>query len=245
MTTEVSTELTVTNPEATTVMANSTEQLPALQAPLPGWARKKYEAAWAEYDELILAVAEAKKHKWKTSVLQKAANGALSRIVFYDKVVQVLEAGYMLFPPVPNADVIAVRLSTRQPPVEFKEERWGSPSMSAQAKSPLAAGEGVYLDPIVHWAKFQNLQNDKGESRGVEWQALDLSDPVFPLAMAKPAIIAATNAAMEMKVFDEIRMFPFERRPKGDPCLLGSIVERKTNRRLYFLISWRIDEKDI
>lgn len=245
MTTEVSTELTVTNPEATTVMANSTEQLPALQAPLPGWARKKYEAARAEYDELILAVAEAKKHKWKTSVLQKAANGALSRIVFYDKVVQVLEAGFMLFPPVPNADVIAVRVNNREPPSKWGEGKWGNPGGTVEMKSPLPPEEGIYVDPVIHWQLLQEIRNEKNELTNKEWMALDLSDPVFPLAMAKPAIIAATNAAMEMKVFDEIRMFPFERRPKGDPCLLGSIVERKTNRRLYFLISWRIDEKDI
>ena len=64
--------------------------------------------------------------------------------------------------------------------------------------------------------------------------------------MAKPQIIEATNAAMEMKVFDEIRLFPFTKR-RGDPCILGTIIDRSgtTERRHAFLISWLIREQDI
>ncbi len=236
-------ELTVQ--EQTTVVANSPDQLGALQAPLAGWARQKKDAAKAEYDELTQAVAEAKTHKWKTSTLTKAATAALARFTFYDKAVKALEAGYMLFPPVPNADVIAVRVNDRQPPNAFERSKWGTPSGTALMKTPLPAGEGEYADPVIRWVLSRTIKDEKGETKDKEWMALELGDPVFPLAMAKPSIIAATNEAMETGVFDEIRMFPFERRPKGDPCILGSILDGKTSRRLYFLISWRIDQRDI
>ena len=70
------------------------------------------------------------------------------------------------------------------------------------------------------------------------------TDPVFPVSMSKPEIIAATNAAMEGKFFDEIRLFPFTKR-RGDPCILGSIYNPREARRLYFMISWRINRADL
>lgn len=229
-----------------TVVANApTNELSALQAPLAGWARQKLAEATAEYSELTEAARKAKLQRWNTSALNKAKSAAAARITFYAKAVGALEAGYMLFPPVPNADVIAVRLDHSRPPVDFKTERWGRPYMETTPNQPLDAGEGEYKNPVVRWALVQKLKDEKGNDKGAEWQALDLTDPVFPLAMAKPSIVEAVNAAMELKVFDEIRMFPLERRPTGDPCLLGSIIEHKTLRRLYFLISWRVDYGDL
>lgn len=233
--------------KTTTVMANSPDQLQTLQAPLAGWAREKLEVAKLELAELTQAVAEAKKHKWKTSVLVKAQKRALGTLTFYDKVAAALDSGFMLFPPVPNADVIAVRVDNREPPEPYSSTgKWErSPGGMASEKIPLPRGTGIYVDPVIHWRLVQTFRNEKNEMTGKEWQSLDLGDPIFPLAMAKPAIIAATTSAMEAKFFDEIRMFPFERRPKGDPCLLGSIVEGHGDRRLYFLISWRINKGDI
>jgi hypothetical protein len=151
----------------------------------------------------------------------------------------------MLFPPVPNADVIAIRVDNRIPPNRYAMQRWGSPSTQAEMTRPLPEGTGEYCDPTVHWRLWQELRNDKNEIVSKEWQALDLGDPQFPLLMGKPQIIEAVNAAQGLQVFDEIRMFQFERRPKGDPCILGSIVNGHRKTRLYFLISWRISESDL
>jgi hypothetical protein len=242
----MSTELTVqtTATAVETVVANAPNELQALQAPLVFWARKALENAWAEYHEYHDAAVKAKKQRWNSSALTKAANGAVARITFYQKSVKALEAGYMLFPPVPNADVIAVRLAESKPPCDVKTERWGTPYMQVSPKVPLVAGEGEYFHPVVHWTLLRKLKDDKGNNVGAEWQALNLENPVFPLAMGKPSIVEAVNAAMEQKVFDEIRMFPFTRRQTGDPCILGSIIEHKTDRRFYFLISWRVDMAD-
>jgi hypothetical protein len=228
-----------------TAVANSPAELHSLQAPLAVWAARKLAEARSECDELHDAAVKAKRNRWNTAALSKAMHGAMDRITFYKKVVVALESGNMLFPPVPNAAVIAVRLDNNTPPVRTVKERWGTPYQEAAMKKPMAVGEGEYFNPVVRWVFLQKLVDDKGQPAGKEWLAKDLDSPVFPLAMAKPSIVDAVNAAMEMKVFDEIRMFPLERRGKGDPCLLGSIVEHRTARRLFFLISWRIDAEDI
>lgn len=243
----MSNELVVRAP--TTVVANNQEQLPQLQAPLAGWAQKKFDAARDEHIELTQAVDEARKHKWKISSLQRAANGALKRMTFYEKVVAALEAGYMLFPPVPNADLIAVRTNYTDGGVEWRNQSagWGSPRIEEHASEAPPIGEGEYKSPWMGWVLWRQIKNEKNEDRK-EWKLVsELENAEFPVAMGKPEIIRATSAAMEMKVFDEIRLFPFTKK-KGDPCILGSIVCRESRtqeRRLYFLISWRINESDL
>lgn len=236
----------------TSVVANSTAELPGLQGPLIPWAQNKLEEARAEHAELAEAIEHAKKRKWKFTSMVKAAKNALSRFTFYDKVVKALEAGYMLFPPVPNAAVFAIRTDSNcQWGTRWLE--WGFPTRTAQAVG-LPAGEGEYANPYVKWIHVSNRKNDQGKELRL-WEPLHLEDPTFPLVMAKPEIVEAVNAAMEMKVFDEIRMFPLEtvagptprvRFPKeADPCILGSIFDKRNDKRHYFLISWRIDQKDI
>jgi hypothetical protein len=229
--------------EQTTVVANTTAELPALQQPLLGWAKKKLEESREEHDELLAAIAEARKANWKITALQKAATKAAGRYRFYDKVTAALEAGYMLFPPVPNADVIAFRANDRVPGQPYENlPSYSRPHEEVQMPQTLPRGEGEYLDPVVRWVLIRTYKDEKNNERK-EWQALDLENPTFPLLMGKPEIIRATNAAMEQKVFDEIRMFPFQR--NVDPCILGSIVDRRNNKSLYFLISWRINESDL
>jgi len=239
----MSTEIALNNP--TSVMANSAAELRGLGAPVIGWARKKMDEARAEHEELMLAVAEAKKHKWKTSTLQRAAGKALMRFTFYEKCVAALEAGYILFPPVDNADVIAIRSDGRGPH-EMRETAGWKPALEEAPAEALPIGEGDYKSPWMGWRYSYQHTDDKGNKK-TNWTAItELENAAFPLVMAKPQIIEATNAAMEMKVFDEIRLFPFTKR-RGDPCILGTIIDRSgtTIRRHMFLISWLIQERDI
>ena len=242
----MSTEIALNNP--TSVMANSAAELRGLGAPVIGWARKKMDEARAEHEELMLAVAEAKKHKWKTSTLQRAAGKALMRFTFYEKCVAALEAGYILFPPVDNADVIAIRTNATE--AAYKSEdlgaSWGAPRTEEIPAGTLDIGDGEYKSPWVGWRMIRRFKNEKNEDRK-EWELVtELNNAEFPVVMAKPQIIEATNAAMEMKVFDDIRLFPFAKR-RGDPCILGTIIDKSgtTERRHMFLISWLIQERDI
>jgi hypothetical protein len=238
-------ELAVIAP--TSVMANSPTELRGLGAPVLGWARKKRDEARAEHDELMAAATEAKKHKWKTSTLNRAASKALLRVTFYDKCAAALEGGYILFPPVPNADVIAIRTTEECGYFEERTKSWrGAPEMKEEKSDSPPIGEGEYKSPWIGWHLVRRFTDEKGNEQSSWMTVSDLKDAEFPLVMAKPQIIAATNAAMELRVFDEIRLFPFEKR-RGDPCILGAIIDRSgfSERRHYFLISWLIREQDI
>jgi len=242
----MSTELALNNP--TSVMANSAAELRGLGAPVIGWARKKMDEARAEHEEFTLAVAEAKKHKWKTSTLQRAARKALMRFTFYEKCVAALEAGYILFPLVDNADVIAIRTNATESSWDTRDwpENCEAPALQETLSEAPVKGEGEYKSPWTGWRICNRYVNDTNERRK-QWETVtDLAQAEFPVVMAKPQIIEATNAAMEMKVFDEIRLFPFQKK-RGDPCILGAIIDKSgtTERRHMFLISWLIQERDI
>ena len=240
------TAVAVIEQPVTTMVATAPEQLPDLQVPLEGWAEKKLEEARAEYAELNEAAEVAKKQKWNTRALKNAAAKAMARCTFYDKVVAALKAGFMLFPPVPNADCIAVRTPASQVVEQERQTSdWDKPQPLALRNQINSRGVGTYKNPNLGWTLWRQFKDDKGNDRK-EWHLITaLKDAVFPLSMAKPEILVATNAAMEMKIFDEIRLFPSTRQEmtKGDPCILG--VVNSENRRLYFLISWRINQSDL
>lgn len=243
----MSNDLTVQDPNV--AIANTASEVAGLHAPVTGWARKKLEASQQEYQELDAAAALAKKNKWNTVALKNAARKALARVIFYEKVVAALEAGFMLFPPVPNADCIAVRTqySSKESTVD-EPERWGRHASQLEADENLVLGDGEYKSPNVKWQithRYEKPRDDNTKEKRLHWSPLDYTDPEFPLLMGKPEIIKATSAAMELKVFDEIRMFPFERRRRGDPCILGTVYDARNDHRLYFLISWRVNESDL
>lgn len=237
----------------TSVIANTSAELPGLQAPLIPWAQKKLGEARAEYAELDESIQHAKKRKWKFTSMVNARGNALSRVDFYEKIVSALEDGYMIFPPVPNAAVFAIRTEhTHQS--EWRHTRNHEYPAKTETAEGLPAGEGEYANPYVRWIHWGD-KDIGGGNVDREWRSSDLGDPVFPLKMAKPQIVEAVNAAMEKKLFDEIRMFPMEvisapapRLRAGamaDPCILGSIFDRRNKKRHFFLISWLITESDI
>lgn len=240
-------------PQVTSVIANSTGELPGLQAPLIPWAQKKLDEATAEHAELTASIDLVKKRKWKVTSLVNAARRALSNMEFYQKVVAALKEGYMIFPPVPNAAVFAIRTDSRHEWGHRTTTNSNFPVRTEEAAG-LPVGEGDYANPYVKWIHWNDTDIGGGNVQR-EWKPEDLGDPVFPLKMAKPQIVEAVNAAMEKKIFDEIRMFPMEvvhapspRLRAGamaDPCILGSIYNPRNKKRHYFLISWLINESDI
>ena len=92
-----------------TDVANDYQGLPVIQGQLLRWTKEKLLEVRQEYTELDNAYREAKERKWKASTLSSAAKKCLRRVEFYEKVQAALEAGYMLFPPIGNVDVVAIR----------------------------------------------------------------------------------------------------------------------------------------
>ncbi len=73
----------------------------------------------------------------------------------------------------------------------------------------------------------------------------DFCDEIdFPAAIAQPAVLEATRAAMLRNIFDEIGCLPARKKP--DPILLGRIYKPTDSVRespLSFLIAWWIDTR--
>ncbi len=240
-------------PAVTSVTANTTAELPGLQAPLIPWAKERLEDARAEHAELSESIEHAKKRKWKFTGMMNSARKALSRITFYEKIVAALEDGYMLFPPVPNAAVFAIRTEKVS---QYGQRYTKNSSYPVETIEPegLPVGEGQYVNPYVRWIHWDDKDIGGGNVER-SWRPEDLDSPVFPLKMAKPRIVEAVNAAMEQGVFDEIRMFPMEKvsapSPRlragamSDPCILGAIYDPRNRKRHYFLISWLIEKSDV
>lgn len=244
----MSDELTTTNKALVCADVTSTyEGLPAMQNQLLAWAKDKHAEVKAEHATLQEAYEEAKIRKWKASTLSGAARKCLVRLQFYDKVIAALEAGYMLFPPIDQVEVIAMRTEYQSHPnaerirlptyASSPGEGWDS---STEAP-PL--GEGEYKSPRVRWYRAGKVKDSSG-SELQEWgpEKYGFDNPEFPLVMARVQCIEATTSAMEQKFFDDIAIYPA--RARKDPVIIGRIHDPK-GRIMNFLVSWRIDKRDI
>lgn len=92
----------------------------------------------------------------------------------------------------------------------------------------------------MRWGKVKEADGTECQ----EWRpaSYSMDNPEFPLVMARVQCIEATSAAMEHKFFDDIAIYPA--RAKKDPVIIGRIHDPR-GRVLNFLISWRIDKRDI
>lgn len=243
----MSDELVTTGKELVcTDIANDYSGLPKLQNQLVIWAKAKYYEVKTEYDQLCEAYKEAKERKWKASTLSGAANKCLKRLQFYEKVVSALEAGYMLFPPIDDLDVIAIRTESEH------HHQTGSINLQKYYHNPGGgwdssteappAGEGEYKNPRVYWHRWGTVKDSTGTELQTWHPDIIMENPEFPLVMARAQCVEATSSAMEQKFFDDIAIYP--KRARKDPVIIGRIHDPK-GRIMNFLISWRIDKRDI
>jgi hypothetical protein len=237
-------------PAPVSVTTDTVEGIPVLQMQLAEWARLKLAETSKEYTELHNACTEAKAHKWKHSAILTASRKAIKRVEYYEKVVAALESGYMLFPPIDNIDVIAIRTENSYHNVEYERKSNWRPIYETEPEN-LPKGVGEYKNPAVSYHKLGMANVTKKSPDGStytekvqNWKAdLEMSNPEFPLVMARVSCIEATSAAMEQKFFDSIAIYP--RRARKDPVILGRIWDPYGTRWLSFLISWRVRKEDI
>jgi hypothetical protein len=231
-------------------VASSGEQLSQIQSQMMAWAGEKLAETRKEYEKVDAAAKQAKLRKWNPAPLRAAASRALLRVQYYEKVCGALAAGYMLFPAFNWVEVIAIR--TRQLDQDLGIMNGNPrPTIEAQSECP-PAGAGEYKSPAYHWTvcgshKVEHLRSDgtKYYTDEREWRSVssELKDAVFPLVMARAECVEVTSRAMEQKVFDRIAIYPA--RARKDPVILGQIWDKKRGRWLNFLISWRIDKRDL
>src|SRR5580704_16927116 len=118
--------------------------LAAIQAQLVEWCKEKQAEAYRERETMQAAIDEAKEGGFKTTSLKAAVRKLNESVQFYDKVLQALEAGYMLFPPIGGVsiEILAIRSEDARHGFE-RTLTWtdGTPRRE-QAADVLPAGEG-------------------------------------------------------------------------------------------------------
>jgi hypothetical protein len=243
-------ELATTTAEPATItdVATGPIGIAAMQAQLVEWCKEKRDEVFRECEVLAAAISTAKEGGFTTRAMNAAKNKAVESLEFYDKALAALDLGYMLFPPIQgrSIEILAIRSEDGRHGFKRTLERWGRPAGEQEADI-LPPGEGSYMSPNVRWHKggVEKVTSSNGNTsdQQVWYPETKLGAPEFPLVMARSQVVEATNAAMVELVFDDIAIYPA--RARKDPVILGRIFDPTRNRWLNFLISWRIDKRDL
>lgn len=216
------------------------------QDALVAWCRNKLAATQQEAKELSDAFEHAKAKKWKAEPIRKHAKLASRRVVFYAKMLAALEQGFVIIPNFP-VSMFAIRKSDQAQPQGYALVKAGSylPTFTQESEE-LPAGVGEYRnpEPNTYVGTPQKVHNSPFEHTATRAQSWD--DLEFPLTMAKPEIMQATDRAMALKIFDEMGILPAElpgqKRAKGDPIIVGRLNDPR-GRTVTFMIAWHLDTR--
>lgn len=213
------------------------------QGSLRSWATAKRGEVEGELVELRSALDIAVRNKWGTRrVLASQITRAERRVEFYAKVSAALDAGFLI---VPNfaMDVFAIRTKARAPRGGWTQSDWRA--RRGQEPQLLPAGAGGYVGPVPALERStESVRNGKGELverhsyMPVEWRDVD-----FPVEMALPVVMERTEAALRLKLFDEIGIAKDAQAVRrGDPMILGRLRNPRPNRpAATFFIAWSFD----
>ena len=232
-------------PSPTTfLVARNQAEMQTARVGLENWLTVKIAAEKLDLREIEAIVKHARLRKWKTRPLESRAARQKKRILFYEKCYQACAQGYTLIPNFP-IDVMAVR-TKKQSPNEYREATYFPDLSAKEGTENLAASEGHYVAPRPTEKRESHTVEKDGKNvlmRSVE--AVDFTDPEFPLAVATPLIMDATAQSLAEKLFDEIGVCPPRRR--GDPIVVGKIVHREgySRREMSFLIAWGVDVRTL
>lgn len=229
--------------------AEKPTEMEECQHRLINWVKGKTESIQADYRELNESYEMAQKQRWKSSTLKRHRDKAASQLIYYQKMLGALEAGYVLVPNMPGA-IFAVRTDKTSP-----RRAWTyfyTEAANQKAKT-LPAGEGDYVAGTNVTHKHETRDN-KGNLTDTHYQAIEFGELEFPLAMAKPRIMEATSRAMALRIFDEFMILPADAAPQGhtikttDPIIMGTVLRRYgvyEEKRVSFMIAWHIDTRSL
>ena len=230
------------------VSASNPQQMIGAQIHLIGWCKAKIASLERDWKELKEAEDHAIKCKWKWKPLERQRRVCERRMVYYRKVCAALEAGYFIVPNF-EATIFAVRTQHKKP-MAMISSNWDLRRQTAEVQGPAPMGEGEYLNSIPILQSTDWTADDK---KGATWWAESWDEFEFPLALAKPELMEATQRAMALKIFDDLGVTPavkYERPvwPKGDPLIIGRVFGPKigyTQRHVSFVIGWYLSTRDI
>jgi len=224
------------------LVALSPAEMPATQAALSEWCVGKVKAIEGELRDLREHFLIATSNGWKLAGLQASINRAEKRITYYGKVKDAVDAGYLIVPNFP-VTVLTVRVARDRQPQEVTESHWREFSATPQM---LPSGEGRYVDDRV--AKEDHsytVQKDGKTEKVYHYVSGAYEEPDFPFRAVKPAVIAAADRAMALRIFDRIGMV-HNASPGRDPIIVGQLLDPRGNGRVStFFIAWWLNTADL
>lgn len=237
----------VEQPMDFTVFANNPADMVGAQKSLILWAARKLQAEKAELAEARANYEQAKASKWSSNGWDKQVKKHEKKIEFYRKIKMALEAGYYIVPPFP-IDIFAIRTDQSSPRFKWQENSWRD--HHEQKARVLDAGQGRYVspDPLLASEVFNKSDGKGGTKIVTHWRPDEWKDAEFPFKLAKPEIMQATQAAMALRIFDQLGALPTHRAP--DPIICGQILYPQHSgygprKAITFYISWWLDTKTI
>jgi hypothetical protein len=238
------------------VTAENAAEMQDCQEALITWCSAKVADLRHQFNELTEAFKHAVKRKWKSDTLKRHAALAEKRVSFYERILIALKEGYQIIPDLP-VTIFAIRTDRKNPAtmVRYHKTSWRPSPDNFQESKPLPAGEGDYKNPLP-----TVLIDDKGvkkDEQGREfhhyqtWSAKGWNDIEFPIQMAKPKIMKAATRAMALKIFDELGIFPEDR--KKDPIIIARMkvpsasayMSRFGPRYVSFVVAWHLNTRDL
>jgi hypothetical protein len=221
------------------LVALTVTEMVAAQNALSEWCEKKLDQVNGELKDALANVKLAKSRKWKSAPFESLATRIRGQIKFYEKVKIAVEHGYLVVPNLP-VDAFAVRVS-RDEPADTVTSSWHE-ARTVAATSNLAAGEGAYVSNEANTKTIDDGTDDTGRQL-VSYFPTNYREIAFPVAIAKPRIIDATQQAMELRVFDRIGLVGGrgnETAARGDPIVVGQIFRKRGwgEQTLTFFIAW-------
>ena len=219
-------------------------ELPAAQAALSAWCARKQTALERELADLQEHHLIASGNGWKLRGLESAMQRAARRITYYGKVKDAVDAGYVIVPNLP-VTVLAVRVAGARPRRQVESAHQGSWVFNTKPEL-LPAGEGHYVDDRLFTSDHGYEEPDaKGGSRRVDRYISENFDaPDFPFTLMKPVVLAATERAMALRLFDTIGMV--ENRSGTDPIMVAQLLDpRGGDRRCTFFLAWWLNTRGL
>lgn len=191
-----------------------------------------------------------KKAKITTAPVKRLRSKIESRLKYLTKLRTALEEGFVIVPNFPGT-TIAVRVKRDKPIRKTETSTYSTPGISSVAPEQLSQGEGRYVNPIpIVKTHAQNTGEKRyGSTEEIikysAWPVAYDEDIALPVEFLKPTVMQMTTKTMARKLFDEILIIDGNIAQRGDPMVLGRLIDKRNGKQVTFLIAWFIDSKDI
>lgn len=227
------------------VVALAPHEMAEGQAALIEWCHKKIVEVGSEIHDAQQRIEVTKNSALACDVFVRQVERGKRELTYYQKLLEAFRAGYIVVPNFP-IQAFAVR-TNRHRPQSKAFARWPN-QVPDQTPVALAQGEGRYVHPEPLVAKEPGAIKGAGtDGKDLDgWFAINYQEIRFPVAVVKPKVLAATQSALALKLFDEVGLVG--QQPKKDPIVIGRIYRPGSKsawsaRYVSFFVAWWLNTR--